>query len=124
MNILFRKNFHAEGGGCKERYGKVGGRHRGNKGHSHGKRSRECGYSVMEEHHALRTHIFLSPSNMPQEYEEEVPPVSPSTLANKRPSVTLMKWAVGGTKRKPSGGRSDFFLNQTDTLTPSRQVSL
>ena len=57
MNIMFRKNF----GGEKERsYGKAVGRSRSNKSVG-GKRNRESGYTVMEEHH-YRTHIFLSPT--------------------------------------------------------------
>uniref|UniRef100_A0A1B6D658 DUF7153 domain-containing protein n=1 Tax=Clastoptera arizonana TaxID=38151 RepID=A0A1B6D658_9HEMI len=120
MNLLFRKNFQGDGG-CKERCSKFGGRSRGKGGHGvHGKRNRESGYTVMEEHH-YRTHIFLSPSNMPQEYEDDIQ-VPPSNLASKRSSVTLMKWSVGGTKRKPSGGRTDF-INHTDSLSSSRQVS-
>jgi len=70
----------------------------------------------MDDHYAYRTHIFLNPSNLPQEYEDDVS----HSLSSKRPSVTLMKWATGGTKRKPSGGKSDYPLNQD---TPSRQVS-
>ncbi|XP_075227004.1 uncharacterized protein LOC142327663 isoform X2 [Lycorma delicatula] len=124
MNILIRKNFQSDG--SKERYGKVGGRHR-SKG-VHGKRSRDSGYSVMEEYHSVRTHIFLSPSNLALQDSEESDPERYPSLAHKRPSVTLMKWAVGGGgsggKRKPSGGRTDYLpMSQTGNLTPSRQVS-
>ncbi|XP_046670663.1 uncharacterized protein LOC124360802 [Homalodisca vitripennis] len=107
MNILFRKNFQSDGAKGRVRSG--GG----------AKRTGDYyGYSAMEDHHGgYRTHIFLNPSNLPQEYEGDLP----SSLSAKRPSVTLMRWATGGTKRKPSGGKTDYPLNQNDT--PSRQVS-
>lgn len=111
MNILFRKNMQSQA--SKERYSKP--RPRGKTGMG-GKRTGDYGYSSVDAH-TFRTHIFLNPSNLPQEYEDEVP----SSLTAKRPSVTLMKWATGGAKRKPSGGKSDYPLNQSDT--PSRQVS-
>ncbi|KAG8287808.1 hypothetical protein J6590_030370 [Homalodisca vitripennis] len=105
MNILFRKNFQSDGAKGRVRSG--GG----------AKRTGDYyGYSAMEDHHGgYRTHIFLNPSNLPQEYEGDLP----SSLSAKRPSVTLMRWATGGTKRKPSGGKTDYPLNQNDT--PSRQ---
>ncbi|KAJ9582499.1 hypothetical protein L9F63_003192, partial [Diploptera punctata] len=111
MNILFRKHFHGESdrGG----YGKVGG----SKGVK-GKRSRESGYTVMEEHH-YRTHIFLSPVGGGCQGCLE------SEMTQRRPSVTLMKWAVGGVgsgnRRKPSG-RTEM-VPETPTPTASRQVS-
>ncbi|XP_069695107.1 uncharacterized protein [Periplaneta americana] len=113
MNILFRKHFHAE---PERGYGKVGGK--GNKG-VHGKRSRESGYTVMEEHH-YRTHIFLSPTGGGCQGCLEAEP-----MTQRRPSVTLMKWAVGGVggnRRKPSG-RTDNAPAETPTPTASRQVS-
>lgn len=99
----------------KDRYSKP--RARGKTGMG-GKRTGDFGYSSMDAYHTFRTHIFLNPSNLPQEYEDEVT----SSLTSKRPSITLMKWATGGAKRKPSGGKADFPpQNQNDT--PSRQVS-
>lgn len=108
MNILFRKNFQSDGS-----KGFGNSRARGRGGGGMGKRTGDFGYSSMDDHHAYRTHIFLNPSNLPQEYEDDVQ----TSLSSKRPSVTLMKWATGGTKRKPSGGKGDLPND-----TPSRQV--
>lgn len=116
MNLLIRKNFHSEGGGggggSKDRgFSKVGGsRHR--KG-VHGKRSRETGgYSMMEEHHSYRTHIFLSPSNVGQESDD-------TTTASK-PSNAFLKWALNGMKRKSSGtGRCELGIG----LNPQESAS-
>jgi hypothetical protein len=116
MNILFRKHFHGE---PERSYAKVGGKV-GKAGH--GKRSRESGYTVMEEHH-YRTHIFLSPTGGGCQgcFESE-----PTT--QRRPSVTLMKWAVGGAsggnRRKQSGRTDNTSLTVSETPpTGSRQVS-
>lgn len=103
MNILFRKNFQSDAN--KGGYGASRAR---------GKRTGDYGYSAMDEHHSsYRTHIFLNPSNLPQEYEDEV---------TKRTSFTSMNWSTPGTtRRKPSGGRSDYYpFGQLDT--PARQV--
>lgn len=103
MNILFRKNFQSDAN--KGGYGASRAR---------GKRTGDYGYSAMDEHHSsYRTHIFLNPSNLPQEYEDEV---------TKRPSFGMMNWSTPGTtRRKPSGGRSDYYpFGQLDT--PTRQV--
>lgn len=102
MNILFRKNFQSDAN--KGGYGASRAR---------GKRTGDYGYSAMDEHHSsYRTHIFLNPSNLPQEYEDEV---------TKRTSFTSMNWSTPGTtRRKPSGGRSDYPFGQLDT--PTRQV--
>jgi hypothetical protein len=111
MNILFRKQFHGE---PERNYAKVGGKV--GKG-LHGKRSRESGYTVMEEHH-YRTHIFLSPTGGG---------CFDSEAANqRRPSVTLMKWAVGGGNRRKTSGRTDsssLLISEVPTTTASRQVS-
>ena len=118
MNILFRKHFHGE---SERGYGKVGGGGKGGKG-VHGKRSRESGYTVMEEHH-YRTHIFLSPVGGGCQGCLE------SEMTQRRPSVTLMKWAVGGVgsgnRRKPSGrtDNTSLMVPETPTPTASRQVS-
>ncbi|XP_067000199.1 uncharacterized protein [Anabrus simplex] len=116
MNILFRKHFHSEAE--RGSYGKVGHKH----ARSPGKRSRECGgYSIMEEHH-FRTHIFLNPTGGGCQGCAET---SDTGSGQRRPSVTLMKWAVGGGgsggRRKPSFpvSRSE----ETPTPTASRQVS-
>lgn len=117
MNILFRKHFHGE---PERNYGKVGGKV--GKG-LHGKRSRESGYTVMEEHH-YRTHIFLSPTGGGCQGCFESEPMS-----QRRPSVTLMKWAVGGVgggNRRKTSGRSDntsLLVSEVPTTTASRQVS-
>lgn len=114
MNILFRKHFHGE---PERNYGKVGGKV--GKG-LHGKRSRESGYTVMEEHH-YRTHIFLSPTGGGC-FESE-------PMNQRRPSVTLMKWAVGGVgggNRRKTSGRSEntsLLVSEVPTTTASRQVS-
>ncbi|KAI5699644.1 uncharacterized protein LOC103516041 isoform X1 [Diaphorina citri] len=121
MNLLIRKNFHSEGGGggggSKDRgFTKVSGtRHR--KG-VHGKRSRETGgYSMMEEHHSYRTHIFLSPSNVGQENEESV--------TASKPSYAFIKWAINGIKRKSSGtGRVELGIGMNpQESASSSQVS-
>lgn len=124
MNLLIRKNFHSEGGGggggggggSKDRgFSKVaGGRHR--KG-VHGKRSRETGgYSMMEEHHSYRTHIFLSPSNLGQDLDDSVTP--------SKPSYAFLKWALNGIKRKSSGtGRVELGIGlNPQELASSSQV--
>lgn len=118
MNILFRKHFHGE---SERSYGKVGGKV--GKG-VHGKRSRESGYTVMEEHH-YRTHIFLSPTGGGCQGCMESEP-----MTQRRPSVTLMKWAVGGggggggaNRRKQSGRTDNTSLTVPETPTGSRQVS-
>lgn len=122
MNILFRKHFHGE---PERSYGKVGGKV--GKG-VHGKRSRESGYTVMEEHH-YRTHIFLSPTGGGCQGCMESEP-----MTQRRPSVTLMKWAVGGGggggggNRRKQSGRADSRTDNTsltvpETPTGSRQVS-
>ncbi|PSN53341.1 hypothetical protein C0J52_04087 [Blattella germanica] len=113
MNILFRKHFHGE---PERSYGKVGGK--GGKS-SLGKRSRESGYTVMEEHH-YRTHIFLSPTGGGYQGCMDSEP-----MTQRRPSVTLMKWAVGN-RRKPSARAADntsLMAPETPTPTASRQVS-
>jgi hypothetical protein len=111
MNILFRKQFRAE---PERNYAKVSGKV--GKGF-HGKRSRESGYTVMEEHH-YRTHLFLSPTGSG---------CFDSEAANqRRPSVTLMKWAVGGGNRRKTSGRTDsnsLLISELPTATASRQVS-
>ncbi|XP_022193472.1 uncharacterized protein LOC111051300 isoform X1 [Nilaparvata lugens] len=146
MNILIRKNFHSDGGGgSKDRFGKGAGRRGGGKG-VHGKRTRDPmgggggGYSSMEDsgYHTVRTHIFFSPSNLglqdsdgesdPERYGGGGGVLGGLGAAAKRPSVTLMKWAVGGGKRKPSGGRTTEYpaappASNGGQLTPSRQVS-
>lgn len=110
MNILFRKHFHGE---AERSFGRVGGK--GGKGG--GRRSREAGYTAMEAH-SYRTHIFLSPPGSCQGCAEAAAETSP-----RRPSVTLMKWAVGGgTRRKASSGRGGADA-ETPTPTASRQVS-
>jgi len=117
MNILFRKHFHGE---TERSYGKVSGK--AGKG-GHGKRSRESGYTVMEEHH-YRTHIFLSPTGGGCQGCFESEP-----MTHRRPSVTLMKWAVGGVgcgnRRKASGRTDNTSLMNPEAPTPtgSRQVS-
>lgn len=87
----------------------------------HGKRSRESGYTVMEEHH-YRTHIFLSPTGGGCQGCIESEP-----MTQRRPSVTLMKWAVGGVgggnRRKASGRTDNTSLTVPETPTDSRQVS-
>jgi hypothetical protein len=90
----------------------------------HGKRSRESGYTVMEEHH-YRTHIFLSPTGGGCQGCMESEP-----MTQRRPSVTLMKWAVGGggggggaNRRKQSGRTDNTSLTVPETPTGSRQVS-
>jgi hypothetical protein len=81
----------------------------------HGKRSRDCGYTVMEEHH-YRTHIFLSPTGAGCQGE---------ATNQRRPSVTLMKWAVGGGNRRKTSGRADSnsLLASEMPTNASRQVS-
>lgn len=115
MNILLRKHFHGE---PERSYGRVGGKV-GKAGH--GKRSRESGYTVMEDHH-YRTHIFLSPTGGGCQGCFEPEPMAP-----RRPSVTLMKRAVGGVssgnKRKQSGRTDNASLSVSETPTASRQVS-
>lgn len=115
MNILFRKHFHGE---PERSYGKVGGKV-GKAGH--GKRSRESGYTVMEEHH-YRTHIFLSPTGGGCQGCFESEP-----MTQRRPSVTLMKWAVGGVsggnRRKQSGRTDNTSLTVSETPNANRQVS-
>uniref|UniRef100_A0A8D9DVV3 DUF7153 domain-containing protein n=2 Tax=Cacopsylla melanoneura TaxID=428564 RepID=A0A8D9DVV3_9HEMI len=122
MNLLIRKNFHAEGGGgggggSKDRgFSKVGaGRH--NRKGVHGKRSRETGgYSMMEEHHSYRTHIFLSPPNSGQENDDAMTP--------SKPSNAFLKWALSGIKRKSSGtGRSELGMGLNPQEASSSQVS-
>ncbi|KAL0276165.1 UNVERIFIED_CONTAM: hypothetical protein PYX00_003789 [Menopon gallinae] len=112
MNIMFRKNFHAE----KERsYGKPSGH-----GRQKGKRNRDSGYTVMEEHH-YRTHIFLSPTgSCLQQASHENEREQMTTSA--KPSVALMKWAVGGNNNTNRRKRSDT-IPETPTPTASRQVS-
>lgn len=122
MNLLIRKNFHSKGGGgggggggSKDRgLCKVsGGRNR--KG-VHSKRSRETGgYSMMEEHHSYRTHIFLSPTNVGQENEE----TSPAS----RPSYAFIKWAINGIKRKSSGAGNQLGISLNPQEATSSQVS-
>lgn len=99
MNILFRKHFHGEegrGGG----FGKSASK--GGKG-VHGKRPRGHDYSMMEEHR-FRTHIFLSPPSGCQSCAA-VGLGDSGDSGGRRSSVTLMKWAVGGSsgnRRKQS----------------------
>lgn len=118
MNIMFRKNFHTE----KERsYGKSGGVGHGRVGPKTGggKRNRDSGYTVMEEHH-YRTHIFLSPTGSCLQQGSKEDEREPMTT--NRPSVTLMKWAVGGNSNATRRKRSDT-IPDTPTPTASRQVS-
>ncbi|XP_075227005.1 uncharacterized protein LOC142327663 isoform X3 [Lycorma delicatula] len=77
MNILIRKNFQSDG--SKERYGKVGGRHR-SKG-VHGKRSRDSGYSVMEEYHSVSFNNGNAKPNTAPIALQQVPRAEPLTLA-------------------------------------------
>nr|CAD7395044.1 unnamed protein product [Timema cristinae] len=118
MNILFRKNFHVESSG-ERGFGGMGGSKPSKGVLNKGRRSRECGgYSHMEEHH-FRTHIFLSPPGVGCGSFSDC-----DSGSQRRPSVTLMKWAVGGgTRRKPSGRPEASLAPETPTPTASRQVS-
>lgn len=113
MNLMFRKNFHAD----KEPgygFGKSSARAGRSKAH-HGKRARDAGYSSMPEDRGgdragfYRTHLFLNPSSACQScggaVEEETtsaglqqPPDSAAPVAPRRSSVSLIKWP-----RKSSG---------------------
>ncbi|XP_049846172.1 uncharacterized protein LOC126469865 isoform X2 [Schistocerca serialis cubense] len=118
MNILFRKHFHgdSDGGGYG---GRLGPSSRGVR------RSREPGYTAMETH-AYRTHIFLTPTAGGCQGCAEA--AASEASSPRRPSVTLMKWAVGGgggTRRKASArpGSDPDTPTPTPTPTASRQVS-
>ncbi|XP_049953131.1 uncharacterized protein LOC126469865 isoform X1 [Schistocerca serialis cubense] len=119
MNILFRKHFHgdSDGGGYG---GRLGPSSRGVR------RSREPGYTAMETH-AYRTHIFLTPTAGGCQGCAEA--AASEASSPRRPSVTLMKWAVGGgggTRRKASArpGSDPDTPTPTPTPTASRQTCL
>lgn len=150
MNIMFRKNFHAD----KEPgygFGKSGGRAGRTKAH-HGKRARDAGYSSMPEDRGgdragfYRTHLFLNPSSCQScggAVEEETTsaglqqPPDAAPVAPRRSSVTLIKWprkSSGSGQGSTIGGRFDSLDvagsaagsapgSASASAPPSRQVS-
>ncbi|XP_025421517.1 uncharacterized protein LOC112691471 isoform X2 [Sipha flava] len=98
MNILFRKNFQAEGSSKERSYSSGLGR-RTPSGNTNAlgtvRRTRES-----------RTHILLGHANFPQEFEDFV---GPPLLAPPKPTsaVPLIRWI----RRKQSTGKMDTVIN-------------
>ncbi|XP_025421518.1 uncharacterized protein LOC112691471 isoform X3 [Sipha flava] len=112
MNILFRKNFQAEGSSKERSYSSGLGR-RTPSGNTNAlgtvRRTREsrCSMMIDSDHTCpFRTHILLGHANFPQEFEDFV---GPPLLAPPKPTsaVPLIRWI----RRKQSTGKMDTVIN-------------
>lgn len=114
MNILFRKNFQAEGSSKERSYSSGLGR-RTTSGNTNAlgtvRRTREsrCSMMIDSDHTCpFRTHILLGHANFPQEFEDFV---GPPLLAQPKPTsaVPLIRWI----RRKQSTGKAETIVTNT-----------